>query len=291
MLPRKDTRRLSRFDWNFDAVPEKEVAACCVWEYARESVSIGCSAKSARDWNRAQITGETLPGKAGLEEFDAVLDPFMESDRVGYWIYPTIFQCGGPASLPWQRIPKKVASKLAHDAEKRMMGSPLMPVEIDVLEQYWQVNLKESQQRGETSGDYRPAETWRRPIYSENGRLGPVIAAFEIDFFLQRDSEIREAFAQWVKESRPKDCPEPVYRGHKRNDLRAALDRLGIMRLLHHHTLREMQSKQPEAWRKFELREWYKERKRAVLAFRTLFPFLRKTEVPLSLPTKGSRKR
>ena len=31
---------LSELDWNFDRVPDNELAACCYWEYARESCFI-----------------------------------------------------------------------------------------------------------------------------------------------------------------------------------------------------------------------------------------------------------
>ena len=31
---------LSKLDWNFDAVPDSELVACCYWEYARESAFI-----------------------------------------------------------------------------------------------------------------------------------------------------------------------------------------------------------------------------------------------------------
>jgi hypothetical protein len=31
---------LNEFDWNFDAVPDAELVACCYWEYARESAFI-----------------------------------------------------------------------------------------------------------------------------------------------------------------------------------------------------------------------------------------------------------
>lgn len=31
---------LESADWNFDAVPDPELVACCYWEYARESAFI-----------------------------------------------------------------------------------------------------------------------------------------------------------------------------------------------------------------------------------------------------------
>jgi len=34
---------ISELDWNFDNVPDNELAACCYWEYARESAFIPVS--------------------------------------------------------------------------------------------------------------------------------------------------------------------------------------------------------------------------------------------------------
>src|SRR5882672_7419128 len=37
---------IGRADWDFNQVPEDEVTACCLWEYARESRTIGMVADS-----------------------------------------------------------------------------------------------------------------------------------------------------------------------------------------------------------------------------------------------------
>ena len=104
------------------------------------------------------------------------------------------------------------------------------------------------------------------------------------------NDEITKHFRQWVKTARPKECPIPDDKGHnKARDWRVALERLGMMRLLHQLRLREMPAKCPKASQLYGKREWYKERKRAAQTFRKLFPFLSKKECPLCWPTKGGR--
>src|SRR5712664_2592508 len=66
----------------------------------------------------------------------------------------------------------------------------------------------------------------------------------------------------------------PSGKGHKLKDWRVALDRLGMMRLLHRFRLGEMRERFPAGWKAFAGFEWYKERKRAGATFRKRFPFL-----------------
>jgi hypothetical protein len=55
-------------------------------------------------------------------------------------------------------------------------------------------------------------------------------------------------------------------RGRKLRDKLAALERLGMMRLLHHYTLAELRAKLPEAWKLYGTRKWYDERRRAFVS-------------------------
>jgi len=41
---------LAEVDWNFAAVPDAELVACCYWEYARESAFIRDTLRDYRDW-------------------------------------------------------------------------------------------------------------------------------------------------------------------------------------------------------------------------------------------------
>ncbi len=103
------------------------------------------------------------------------------------------------------------------------------------------------------------------------------------------NDQIATYFGRWAKANRPKSITSPSGKGHKLKDWRVALDRLGMLRLLHRFRLGEMRERFPAGWKAFAGFDWYKERKRAGATFKKLFPFLPKTERPLSWPTKGGR--
>jgi hypothetical protein len=118
---------------------------------------------------------------------------------------------------------------------------------------------------------------------------GTEILLVEIKWGEFTNEQLVQHFSEWLKENEPEGIKRPDRRGHKLRDLRVGLERLGIMRLLSHFTLREMPLKCPAAWKAFGNREWYKERRRAVQMFHGLLPFLPGGEQPASLATKASR--
>ncbi len=114
------------------------------------------------------------------------------------------------------------------------------------------------------------------------------IARFDIDWE-QSDNEIVQDFREWIKKYRPAGTLSDK-RGIKKNSLRVYLERLAIMRLLHHYSPKEIREQLPDAWRWMSQREYFKERKRAVQAFKQLFPPERNGNVmPASWPTKSGR--
>jgi hypothetical protein len=106
-------------------------------------------------------------------------------------------------------------------------------------------------------------------------------AALTIDFHLFTDQEIVAAFGDWLKSVRP--CPSPVRRGKKLNDERAALDGLGIMRLLQWYRMTD--DAFAERFRRRGRRACYKLRQLAFDKFRQTFPFLPPDEKPSSWHT------
>jgi hypothetical protein len=104
----------------------------------------------------------------------------------------------------------------------------------------------------------------------------------------QPDTSILREFANWLKKHRP-NATLSDRRGVKLNSLRVYLDRLGVMRLLHHHRPSELR-KMSDAWRFLTQREYHKERKRARDVFAQLFPpKYNEHLVPVSWPTKSGK--
>lgn len=103
------------------------------------------------------------------------------------------------------------------------------------------------------------------------------------------DKEVARDFLEWIKQFRPPGTSADK-RGIKLNSLRVNLDRLGVMRLLHHHSPTEIRDTMPDAWKFLSQREYFKERKRAAAVFGDLFPAEKKEGVSAaSFLTKTSR--
>ena len=138
-------------------------------------------------------------------------------------------------------------------------------------------------------GKLKPYNGILASVLREEGKEVTVVA---INWARFNNEEIITHFRKWVKANRPKNLHPPDGKGrNKARDWHVALERLGMLRLLHQFRLSEMPKACPKARDLYKKREWYKERKHAGEMFRKLFPFHSKSECPLSWPTKGGRSR
>ena len=113
-------------------------------------------------------------------------------------------------------------------------------------------------------------------------------AEFELDWGLP-DSKIVRRFEQWIKTQRPAGT-SPHRRGVKSNSVRVNLERLGIMRLLHHYSRKEIRETMPDAWKLLSQREYFKDRKKAKKEFDRLFPrYNGQKLIPVCWLTKNAR--
>ena len=135
------------------------------------------------------------------------------------------------------------------------------------------------------------------PFATDAGALhGRFVTALAIDFPRFTDGEIAAAFSRSVAENRPENLqrpqrvfPGPRRKGRKSIAHRVALERLGLMRLLHWHTPQELRDEMPVAWRTIARKErsFRREIRGASKFFRRLFPFLPKGERPSSEDRNG----
>lgn len=123
------------------------------------------------------------------------------------------------------------------------------------------------------------------------------LGGFEIDFRNFTDQEILEGMAEWLKENRPEPYGKPRRalpilrkRGGKRIEFRVGLERLGLMRLLHWYSPKELEVYRPDAWELFHSKQesFRREIKEAVRMFHRLFPFLGESENPVHLERYGT---
>jgi hypothetical protein len=110
----------------------------------------------------------------------------------------------------------------------------------------------------------------------------------EIEWGRFNNEEIIACFHDWVKVHRPKSVKAPSGKGHKKQDWRVALNRLGVMRALNAASFAHPRFPQPfkDRGEKF----CYEARQRALEKFRELLAFLPEEEVPIHSRTKGRNK-
>jgi len=313
-------KTLSELDWNFDNVPKNELIACCFWEYARESVFI-------RDVRQRCLIEQKADGKrdmqlhADLQKLQSSGHPvevFMRgffresgvvyqsmSERLPNWRHPEAPPITGNFPQAWQMLSGAERTYRACISSARAV-IPLVPFERgerhdardiaqwadsrwhDIHAAYEEVRRKypeTSEVELVRSGKLAPFDGIQPSLFYESGREMTVIA---IDWSAFTNDEITNYFRKWVKANRPPDIRAPNKQGIKHISDRVKLERLGIMRLLHHCTVAELRTFCADAWKRYDTpnRRWRKDVGKAHAHFRELFPFLRKNESPRSWPPK-----
>lgn len=310
---------LSGLEWDFGGVPDEELTACCYWEYARESKFIRevrqrCCERDRKDGLPGGMLHSDLQriqsiGHAAnffLHGFfcppDGVL-PDRPPLRFG-----AVHRLTGSFPRPWQTLTKPERKYRAFVPPRGNVGCMgIVPFERGLsLEAKEIVETVAARRR---LRDAHNAQVRREnPELSEEAlaqmdklqfpdirpsviyESGTECTVVRISWGVFTNEEIVQMFRKWVKANRPVDVPGPDDKGrNKARDWRVALERLGMMRLLHHFRLRELPTGCPQAWKLYRRREWYKERKRAGERFRSLFPFLASSDRPLCWGTKGGR--
>jgi hypothetical protein len=261
---------LSSLDWNFDAVPDNELVACCYWEYARESAFIRDTLREYRDWFLAGGKWDKNTGKldANLEKiqcfgqpadvfvrgcaFDPVRVCQSDDPKKPNYRHPDAPPITGSFPAPWQSLSLNERTFRAHirtDAEQ------LQIVPIKLSHWSWAKEIARECQRI-ADDQHEQRKIWERKYLrkNENGNflmaddgLAPLnfepirphmrwgvretlMVDIAWDYFT--NDEIATYFRHWVKANRPKNIMAPNSKGHKPKDWRANLTRLAVMRLL-----------------------------------------------------------
>jgi hypothetical protein len=281
---------LSPNDWNFDNVPDNELVACCYWEYARESAFLLDLKKRFDAWDGSGRCPELLA--VGINQIEHA--PPQVYLRLREILVHKLF----PSS--WQSL-----SESQHLALIEIdFGTPpafrcsASVTETEFLLEEAHKRVREFNAAEEKLHHEYPGlggETLRRmgkwPKYNNRCSVmwddGTEATIVQIAWEHYTNEQIIKGFRHWIKTSRPKDLPQPSKQGHKHISQRVALERLGILRLLHHYGLAELPKQNSGAWKLYNAvnRRWRKDAQKADLEFGRLFPFL-KSEHPLSWPTK-----
>ncbi|MCB1233072.1 MAG: hypothetical protein KDN19_22705 [Verrucomicrobiae bacterium] len=313
-------------DWNFSKVPQSELVACCVWEYARESETIAMAAdlywcnvrdifqrdiystdpviKAKEDDEAARI--EAKAERVGFD-YDAFSEEFRKSDLAYVEGFQRVVHYARSGALPWKQTSSEFRTRLSETFFQSYVFLPVCEAYVGTLEKLWNAHrepLESARIDAERDGGDSDifAELERSiPLKLENDESdtpeGSFAVAFEIDFARFTDSQILDAFRGWLVQHRPKDCESPKRifldtpsRGRKRSEFMVALDRLGLMRLLHWHSPSQLEQIWPSAWEYYLPKQssFRREIREAERFFHELFPFLPETESPISAERFGS---
>jgi hypothetical protein len=310
-LAKRVHAQLPEHEWNFDSVPDEELVACCYWEYARESAFIRDAVQTAKTTFASQ--GIAKPESEERDAFRVAANKafgllHLTGFDISFWV-------GLPFPKPWQSVDKTERKRWAHCCPRIPTPEKIPPFrdtcdlfiasvlhgEATKANNARQAAWLRLSQIDKGVSSLEEAAELRKEL-SEQERHPTVLVRGEggLDSFIAQinwrdftDKQIVTSFKRWVRENRPTipGTKQLVGRrddkGRKLNDWRVMLDRLGIMRLVHRFTLREMC---PEALSHYRSADWYRERQSADHDFHRLFPFLLSTDRPLAWPTKGGSK-
>jgi hypothetical protein len=246
---------LPETDWRFDkaSVPDSELIACCVWEYARESQTLLTAPEFTYRREGKGFSFERTP--AALAAIRRALD--LPSDqRAPLYQLLAVFDGRAWSELsPADRtqyatmIPREVTPlrpAYLEEAQALLAASQAIPKEN--IERLRRLGTPESQlvgegiKRGPTDCVHAlrlsgvvgtsPSDDWRQ---------GCSVIALTVDFAHYNDKELSAAFESLLRHSRPPELAEPkrapVFarrKGNQLNKWRVALERLGVARLVKH---------------------------------------------------------
>jgi hypothetical protein len=299
-------------EWDFDAVPDTELRACLLWELAHESETISWNSEKLRwralsrptRWD-SELMKYVPNSPATIAEAHERLQKIPEMDEEtmcgkinasmsGSDFYSQVLTFGGSSTKHWLELPGDLREQLAQRDQQWMMHPRCEQARLGDLEALWSkyaqelAELRKNEKEGDDTVDAHLATTVVEPAdttFDENrtpeAPRQRLTVALTIDFHRFTDQEIILAFGDWLKSIRP--CPSPVRRGKKLIDERAALDGLGIMRLLQWYRMTD--DAFPDRFRRRGCRACYKLRQLAFDKFRQTFPFLPPDEKPSSWST------
>jgi hypothetical protein len=309
-----------RPDWMFDDVPDHELVACCLWEYGRESHTLGLAAEEYWVRMRHDWLGDVYAQDPELKEwhdkkqewieqslkeaggaYEEFIDRFWQTDHAFIEIYEILRKHGGTSAAAWQELPPGERERLVGNIGESDILRPLVPASVGELEKLWDSNSEELLRiRSRDLPDNDDTEDGAlydvtNPIeicWDDDGKPPErTTVALTIDFSRFTDREILDAFRDWLKRTRPahwerprRVFPNAPQRGRKHIDYRVALERLGLMRLLNDNYPDHLRKNYPEVWKRLcrDDTHFRRECKLACDFFRTLFPFLPEDELPRS---------
>ena len=299
------TLTLLREDWDFSSLPVREYLPALVWETDRECRDRQEIVEAGKAWLSGTLSDHKphpdFQGKRQAKHLDYFSEVAVARTRV-HCIFQTF--------IPTQEFTflRRWSTKQRRAAYDRWLAEHLQPL----LENYKLPWLRFSEKERlrlcgivEKSRDTNIAavESWAEVIgYFQRKKMDPGLPlVIQHDFTFRRSTtllltinwgysrkRILRVVNRILDQYEPQDIRRHSSRGRKNRDRLVALERIGMMRLLHHYTCAELRAKLPAAWALYATRKWYDERRRVLNDFRDRTGF-GENSFPISWETKAQR--
>jgi hypothetical protein len=274
---------LRQEEWDFSSMPPNEYGAALRWEVLRECPDAAETVTEAKAWlngtlstrrpplppdkrkprrfwfseaESAQIhVGAFFQNFIPTHEFSFLHKWTLTQKRKEYdrWQARHIRPLVTNLSLPWLCLPQvertRICSIIENSRWANVVHIPSWFVAISHFD-------KEKIDKGQPL------------IFSHSSGFSETTTVLLRIEWRHTKKRILAAIKKILDECEPEGVKRWNSRGRKHRDKLIALERLGMMRLLHHYTLAEVRLKLPEAWKLYATRKWYDERRQGLKDFR-----------------------
>jgi hypothetical protein len=296
---------LKREDWNFSSLPPDELIPALLWEMRREHDDLDQICATAQAWLDGKLSEKKPPmpkdkrtGKrprynSNSSEADEArirattvfqeFIPFheflwlhkksMKQRRVEYisWLAGHLATLVKHCHTPWLCLPETERQRFCKAYEDSETA------QVVTIGTWWDAVAYFKQHKLDSD----------LPLKFDFTHYTSVLLTINWGYSRKR---ILTEIAKLLKHFEPVGTKLWDGRGKKDRDILVVLERLAIMRLLHHHTLAEIRRLVPDAWTLYGNRKWYNDRRQALKDFRSIISH-REIEkfFPKSWETKARR--
>jgi len=295
---------LKKEEWDFSSLQSGELLPALRWETRRECADVEQHVAAGRAWLAGKLSTRRapMPKDKRTGRRPRYNTNFSEADEArmrATSAFPEFIPFGESLWLHKQSEKQKRAE---HD---RWLASYLRPL-VDNYDVPW-LCLPESERHRlckivDTIKDMNVVQigTWCDAVVTFKKTKADPYQPLKFDYsdhtsvlltinWRSSKKRILAAIGKIVKKIEPPGIKHWDRRGKKNRDLFVKMERLAMMRLLHHYTLSEIKRLVPDAWNLYQNRKWYDERRQALKDFRSVTHRREANIFPNSWETKAHR--
>jgi hypothetical protein len=295
---------LKKEEWDFSSLQSEELLPALRWETLRECAYVEKAIVNARVWFADKLSTKEppMPKDKRTGKRPRYKNDFSEEvlERIKIAAPFTDFIPYGESHWLQKQSAKQIRAE-----QNRWLASYLRPL-VDNYAVPW-LCLPESERQRlckivDTIKDRNVVHigTWWDAVGTFKKKNADPYQPLKFDYseytsvlltinWRSSKKRILAAIGKIVKKIEPPGIEHWDRRGKKNRDLFVKLERLAIMRLLHHYTRSEIKRLLPEAWNLYSNRKWYDERRHALKDFRSVTHRREANIFPKSWETKAHR--